>query len=128
MNKTTVYLILFLVSLIGAAGNILLKIGTTRFGEIKPTNLLDPKFLLQYTFTPLIIIAMIAFFTGRLLTGSPLSVLGTGQTTIAITVGTQALTLFLEVITLGQRYTSKTCLGFIVGLISLVLVLNPQQV
>ena len=128
MNKTTVYMMLLLVSLVGATGNILLKIGTSQFGEIHPTRLLNPRFLLQYTFTPLILTAMIAFFTGRIIIGSPLSVLGTAQTTIAIAVGTQSLTLLLESLTLGQRYTSRTYIGFIIGLISLVLVTGSQQV
>jgi len=128
MNKTTVYLMLFLVSLIGATGNILLKKGTSKFGEIKPTHLMRLDFLLQYTFTPLIITAMIAFFAGRILIGSPLSVLGTSQNTVAIAVGTQTLTLLLDTITLGQRYTQRTYLGVLIGIISLILVTDPQMV
>ncbi len=128
MNKTTVYLMLLLVSLIGATGNILLKKGTSRFGEIKPANLMNPSFLLQYTFTPLIIAAMIAFFAGRIIVGSPLSVLGTSQTAIAIAVGTQTLTLLLDTLTLGQRYTQRTYIGVVIGVISLILVSDPQLV
>ena len=118
---------LILVSIVGAAGNIFLKMGTNRLGEINPKRLLDARFLLKYTFSRMIFAAMIAFFSGRLIIGSPISVLGAGQVTISVTVGTQILTIIMERIILGQRYSPRTYIGLVVGIICLVLVLNPQR-
>jgi len=124
MEKIEVLGMIVAVSLLGAAGNILFKIGTNKWGSIPPQRFLDLSFAIQYFFTPSIFLALVILFLGRFLTGSPLSVLGVTQVFVAITVLTLVFTLALETLILKQRYDLWTYVGIIIGLASIALILR----
>lgn len=109
-------------SLLGAFGNILFKIGTEKFGVISPQSFLDVSFIFNYLFTPSIFTALVIFFLGRFLMGSPLSVLGVTQAFVAITVLSLIFTLILETLILKIRYDVWTYVGIAIGLISIALI------
>lgn len=122
MEKIEVMGMIVAVSLLGAVGNILFKIGTSKWGLIPPQRFLDISFSIQYLFTPSIFIALVILFLGRFLIGSPLSVLGVTQAFVAITVLSLVFTLVLEALILNQRYDLWTYVGIIIGLASIVLI------
>ncbi|MEM3627454.1 MAG: hypothetical protein QXZ25_05450 [Candidatus Bathyarchaeia archaeon] len=122
MEKFEVWGMIVAVSFLGAVGNILLKIGTNKWGLIPPQRFLDISFSIQYLFTPSIFIALVILFLGRFLIGSPLSVLGVTQAFVAITVLSLVFTLILEAIVFNQRYDVWTYIGIIIGLASIALI------
>jgi drug/metabolite transporter (DMT)-like permease len=113
---------IIVVSFLGAVGNILLKIGTDKWGVIPPQRFLDISFSIRYLFTPSVFIALVILFLGRFLIGSPLSVLGVAQAFVAITVLTLVFTLILEAVVFNQRYDVWTYIGIIIGLVSIALI------
>jgi len=110
------------ISLLGAAGNILFKLGTNKLGTIPPQRFLDISFILQYLFTPAIFAALVLLFLGRFLTGSPLSVLGVTQAFVIVTVLSLAFTLVLETIVFKQVYDIWTYAGILLGIASVALI------
>lgn len=122
LEKFEVWGMIVAVSFLGAVGNILLKIGTNKWGLIPPQRFLDISFSIRYIFTPSIFIALVILFLGRFLIGSPLSVLGVTQAFVAITVLSLVFTLILEAIVFNQRYDFWTYIGIIIGLASIALI------
>ncbi|MEM2940875.1 MAG: hypothetical protein QW304_04930 [Thermoproteota archaeon] len=122
MEKFEIVGMIVAVSLLGAIGNILFKIGTKKWGSIPPQRFLDISFSIQYLFTPSIFMALILFFLGRFLMGSPLSALGATQVFVAITVLGLIFTLILEALVFHQKYDAWTYIGIIIGLISVALI------
>ena len=114
--------VLIAVSLLGAAGNILFKVGTEKLGEIAPHRFLDISFIFKYLFSPVIFTALILLFLGRFLTGTPLSVLGATQAFVIVTVLSLAFTLALETIIFRQLYDLWTYTGVVLGLVSVALI------
>ena len=110
------------VALLGAAGNILFKIGTEKLGAITPQRFLDIPFIFKYLFTPAIFTALILLFLGRFLTGTPLSVLGATQAFVIVTVLSLAFTLALETVVFKQIYDMWTYAGIVLGLASIALI------
>ncbi|MEM3551095.1 MAG: hypothetical protein QXN87_05600 [Candidatus Bathyarchaeia archaeon] len=122
MERFEVWVMMIAASLLGAFGNILFKIGTEKFGVISPQSFLDVSFIFNYLFTPSIFTALVIFFLGRFLMGSPLSVLGVTQAFVAITVLSLIFTLILETLILKIRYDVWTYVGIAIGLISIALI------
>lgn len=122
MDKYVVWGVLIAISLLGAAGNILFKVGTEKLGAITPQRFLDISFTFKYLFTPAIFIALILLFLGRFLTGTPLSVLGATQAFVIVTVLSLAFTLALETIIFRQIYDLWTYAGVVLGLASVALI------
>jgi hypothetical protein len=122
LERFEVWIMMIIASLLGAVGNILFKIGTEKFGVISPQSFLDVSFIFNYLFTPSIFTALVIFFLGRFLMGSPLSVLGVTQTFVAITVLSLIFTLILETLILKMRYDVWTYVGLAIGLISIALI------
>jgi magnesium-transporting ATPase (P-type) len=122
LDKYLVWAVILAVSLLGATGNILFKLGTNKLGSIPPQRFLDVSFILQYLFTPSIFAALVLLFLGRFLTGSPLSVLGVTQAFVIVTVLSLAFTLVLETIVFKQVYDMWTYAGIILGLASVALI------
>ncbi|MEM1538970.1 MAG: hypothetical protein QXW82_05555 [Candidatus Bathyarchaeia archaeon] len=122
MDKIEVLGMIIAVSFLGAVGNILFKIGTSKWGLIPPQRFLDISFSIQYLFTPSIFLALVILFLGRFLIGSPLSALGVTQTFVAVTVLSLVFTLALETLILNQRYDVWTYVGIVIGLVSVVLI------
>jgi len=122
LEKVVVWMMMVTVSLLGAVGNLLFKIGTNQFGVISPQRLLDISFSFRYLFTPSIFVALLILFVGRFLTGSPLSVSGATQLFVVITVLSLIFTLILETLMLKQRYDPWTYAGILIGLISIALI------
>ncbi|MEM2969508.1 MAG: hypothetical protein QXR63_01070 [Candidatus Bathyarchaeia archaeon] len=122
MERFEVWGMIIAVSFLGAVGNILLKIGTDKWGVIPPQRFLDISFSIRYLFTPSVFIALVILFLGRFLIGSPLSVLGVAQAFVAITVLTLVFTLILEALVFNQRYDVWTYIGIIIGLVSIALI------
>ncbi|MEM2111181.1 MAG: hypothetical protein QXX08_04810 [Candidatus Bathyarchaeia archaeon] len=122
MEKIVVWAVIVAVSLLGAVGNILFKIGTNQLGEISPQRFLDISFIFRYLFTPAVFAALIILFLGRFLIGSPLSVLGVTEAFVVITVLGLIFTLLLEAVVFHQRYDVWTYIGIIIGLASISLI------
>ncbi|MCS7114438.1 MAG: hypothetical protein N0A00_03405 [Candidatus Bathyarchaeota archaeon] len=122
MEKIEVIGMIIAVSFLGAVGNILFKIGTSKWGWISPQRFLDLSFAIQYLLTPSIFLALVFYFLGRFLMGSPLSVLGVTQALVAITVLGLVFTLALEALILNQKYDLWTYVGIVIGLVSIVLI------
>jgi uncharacterized membrane protein len=122
LEKFEVWGMIVAVSFLGAVGNILLKIGTNKWGLIPPQRFLDISFSIRYLFTPSIFIALVILFLGRFLIGSPLSALGVTQAFVAITVLSLVFTLILEAVVFNQRYDVWTYIGIIIGLTSIALI------
>lgn len=122
LERFEVWVMMIAASLLGAFGNILFKIGTEKFGVISPQSFLDVSFIFNYLFTPSIFTALVIFFLGRFLMGSPLSVLGVTQAFVAITVLSLIFTLILETLILKIRYDVWTYVGIAIGLISIALI------
>jgi len=122
LERVVVWMMMVMVSLLGAVGNLLFKIGTNQFGVIPPQRLLDISFSFRYLFTPSIFVALLILFVGRFLTGSPLSVSGATQLFVVITVLSLIFTLILETLVLKQRYDLWTYAGILIGLISIALI------
>jgi len=122
LERFVVWGMIVAVSLLGAVGNILFKIGTNRLGPISPQRFLDVSFSIRYLFTPSIFAALVILFLGRFLIGSPLSVLGVTQAFVAITVLSLIFTLIFEAIVFKQRYDPWTYIGIIIGLTSIALI------
>jgi uncharacterized membrane protein len=122
LEKFEVWGMIVAVSFLGAVGNILLKIGTNKWGLIPPQRFLDISFSIRYLFTPSIFIALVILFLGRFLIGSPLSALGVTQAFVAITLLSLVFTLILEAVVFNQRYDVWTYIGIIIGLTSIALI------
>ncbi|MEM2913847.1 MAG: hypothetical protein QXH91_00390 [Candidatus Bathyarchaeia archaeon] len=122
MEKIVVWTVIVAVSLLGAVGNILFKIGTNQLGEISPQRFLDISFIFRYLFTPAVFAALVILFLGRFLIGSPLSVLGVTEAFVVITVLGLIFTLLLEAVVFHQRYDLWTYIGIIIGLASISLI------
>jgi hypothetical protein len=122
LEKFEVWGMIVAVSFLGAVGNILLKIGTDKWGLIPPQRFLDISFSIRYLFTPSIFIALVILFLGRFLIGSPLSALGVTQAFVAITLLSLVFTLILEAVVFNQRYDVWTYIGIIIGLTSIALI------
>ncbi len=122
LERVVVWMVMVMVSLLGAVGNLLFKIGTNQFGVIPPQRFLDISFSFRYLFTPSIFVALLILFVGRFLTGSPLSVSGATQLFVVITVLSLIFTLILETLVLKQRYDLWTYAGILIGLISIALI------
>jgi len=122
LDKFVVWGVIVAVSLLGAVGNILFKIGTDKLGPIPPQRFLDISFSIRYLFTPSIFAALVILFLGRFLTGSPLSVLGVTQVFVAMTVLSLIFTLVLEALVFKQRYDPWTYIGIFIGLASIALI------
>jgi len=122
MDKFMVWVIIVAVSLLGAIGNILFKIGTDKLGQIPPQRFLDIYFIIQYLFTPAIFAALVFLFLGRFLIGSPLSFLGVTQAFVAITVLSLISTLIFEALVFKHTYDLWTYVGILSGLTSIALI------
>lgn len=122
LDKYVVWGVMIAVALLGAAGNILFKIGTEKLGAITPQRFLDIPFIFKYLFTPAIFTALILLFLGRFLTGTPLSVLGATQAFVIVTVLSLAFTLALETVVFKQIYDMWTYAGIVLGLASIALI------
>jgi drug/metabolite transporter (DMT)-like permease len=122
LDKYLVWAVIVAISLLGATGNILFKLGTNKLGSIPPQRFLDVSFIFQYLFTPSIFAALVLLFLGRFLTGSPLSVLGVTQAFVIVTVLSLAFTLVLETVVFKQVYDVWTYAGIILGLASVALI------
>ncbi|MFB0522957.1 MAG: hypothetical protein ACETV1_04240 [Candidatus Bathyarchaeia archaeon] len=119
METIFVWITIVVASLIGAVGNIFFKMGTDKLGVIPPHSFLDFYFSLRYLFTPSILVALLLFFLGRFLIGSPLSVPGVTQAFVAMTILSLIFTLILEALVLKQRYDLWTYMGIVIGLTSI---------
>ena len=122
MERFMVWGMIAAVSLLGAIGNIIFKIGTNSLGPIPPQRFLDVSFIFRYLFTPSIFGALVILFLGRFLIGSPLSVLGVTQAFVAITVLSLIFTVILEALVFKQTYDLWTYVGIIIGLTSIALI------
>ena len=122
LDKYVVWGVMIAVALLGAAGNILFKVGTEKLGAITPQRFLDISFIFKYLFSPAIFTALILLFLGRFLTGTPLSVLGATQAFVIVTVLSLAFTLALETVVFKQIYDVWTYAGIVLGLASIALI------
>jgi len=122
MGKTVMWATILLISLLGALGNILFKIGTKRWGSIPVERFLDLSFSLRYFFTLEVLVALAILFLGRFLAGSPLSVTGATQLFVVVTVLSLVFTAVLEAIILHRVYDWWTYLGIVIGLISIAMI------
>lgn len=122
MERLEVIGIIIAAALLGAVGNILFKIGTKKWGLIPPQRFFDISFSIQYLFTPSIFIALVLFFIGRFLMGSPLSAWGATQVFISVTVLGLVFTMILEALIFHQKYDFWTYVGVAMGLVSIVLI------
>ena len=122
MDKIVVWIVMAVVALFGAVGNILLKFGTNQLGEISPQRFLDISFALRYLLMPSIFGALILFFLGRFLMGSPISALGVTQAVVIITILGLIFTLVLEALVFHQRYDPWTYVGIVIGIASVGLI------
>jgi len=122
LDKYLVWAVVVAISLLGAAGNILFKLGTNKLGPIPPQRFLDVSFIFQYLFTPAIFAALVLLFLGRFLTGSPLSILGVTQAFVVVTVLSLAFTLVLDTIVFKQVYDAWTYAGIFLGIASVALI------
>jgi multidrug transporter EmrE-like cation transporter len=128
VEKIVVWAVIIAVSLLGAVGNILFKIGTNQLGEIPPQLFLDISFIFRYLFTPSIFAALVILFLGRFLTGSPLSVLGVTEAFVVITVLGLMFTLLLEALVFHQKYDLWTYVGIIIGIASISLIARGTSI
>lgn len=129
MDKYVVWAMIIGISLVGAVGNILFKIGTNRWGAIPPGRFLDISFFFEYLFTPAIFAALVLLFLARFLIGSPLSVSGATETIFVITLLSLIFTLIFETVFLKVVYNLWTYAGIAIGLVSLALIargMNPS--
>lgn len=122
MERLEVVGIIIVAALLGAVGNILFKIGTKKWGLIPPQRFFDISFSIKYLFTPSIFIALVLFFIGRFLMGSPLSAWGTTQVFVSVTVLGLVFTMTLEALIFHQKYDIWTYIGVVMGLMLIVLI------
>jgi drug/metabolite transporter (DMT)-like permease len=122
MERLEVIGVIVAAALLGAVGNILFKMGTKKWGLIPPQRFFDISFSIQYLFTPSIFIALVLFFIGRFLMGSPLSTLGATQVFVSITILGLVFTMALEALVFQQKYDAWTYIGVVLGLVSIVLI------
>ncbi len=122
MERLEVIGVIMAAALLGAVGNILFKIGTRKWGLIPPQRFFDISFSIQYLFTPSIFIALVLFFIGRFLMGSPLSALGATQVFVSVTILGLVFTMVLEALVFHQKYDAWTYIGVVLGLVSIVLI------
>jgi drug/metabolite transporter (DMT)-like permease len=122
MERLEVIGVIVAAALLGAVGNILFKIGTKKWGLITPQRFFDISFSIQYLFTPSIFIALVLFFIGRFLMGSPLSTLGATQVFVSVTILGLVFTMALEALVFHQKYDAWTYIGVVLGLVSIVLI------
>ncbi len=122
MERIVVWAVIIVSSLLGAFGSILLKLGTNQLGEITPQRFLNVSFIVEYLLTPTVFAALILFFLGRFLMGSPMSTFGVTQTIVVITILGMIFTLFLETLIFHQKYDLWTYIGILIGLVSIGLI------
>jgi drug/metabolite transporter (DMT)-like permease len=122
MERLEVIGVIVAAALLGAVGNILFKMGTKKWGLIPPQRFFDISFSIQYLFTPSIFIALVLFFIGRFLMGSPLSTLGATQVFVSVTILGLVFTMALEALVFQQKYDAWTYIGVVLGLVSIVLI------
>jgi len=122
MEKVEVVGVIIIAALLGAIGNILFKTGTRKWGSIPLQRFFDLYFSIQYLFTPFIFIALVLFFIGRFIMGSPLSVLSATQVFVSVTVLGLVFTMILETIFFHQKYDVWMYVGVVMGLVSIVLI------
>lgn len=127
MEKLEVAGMIILISLLGAVGNMLLKAGTKKWGSIPPQRFFNIYFSIQYLFTPSIFMALVLFFLGRFLMGSPLSALGATQVFVTVTVLSLIFTMILEMLVFHQKYDIWTYVGVLMGLVSIALILRGVE-
>jgi hypothetical protein len=122
LERIVVWAVIIVASLFGAFGSILLKLGTNQLGEITPQRFLDISFVIRYLLTPTVFGALVFFFLGRFLMGSPISTFGVTQTVVVITILGMIFTLFLETLIFHQKYDLWTYIGILIGLVSIGLI------
>jgi len=116
MDKWIIWVLIILVSLVGASANILWKVASDRIGQVSWQRLLDLRWDLQTVFTPLVFTSLFLMFVSRFASIVPTTYMGITQLITAITILSLIFTAVLDVVFLKTRYPIEVWIGVALGL------------
>jgi len=116
MDKWVIWVLIILVSLVGASANILWKVASDRIGQISWQKLLDLRWDLQTVFSPLVFTSLFFMFVARFASIVPTTYMGITQLITAITILSLIFTAVLDIVFLKTRYPMEVWIGVALGL------------
>jgi len=119
--KIEIWAVLVLSSLLGAIGNLCMKFGTNKVGNLTLERILDPSFLSKFVLIPVVILAILLAFLGRVLMFIPISYYKVGLVTAVGIILWAIFTVIGGILIFGERYNLKVWLGLLLAFISIIL-------
>jgi len=120
MDKWVIWVLIVLVSLVGASANILWKVASDRIrqriGDISWEKLLDIRWDLQTVFSPLVFASLFLMFVSRFGSIVPTTYMGITQLITAITILSLIFTALLDMAFLKTKYPIDVWIGMALGL------------
>jgi len=116
MDKWVIWILIIIVSLVGASANILWKVASDRIGQISWEKLLDLRWDLQTVFTPLVFTSLFLMFVSRFGSIVPTTYMGITQLITAITILSLIFTALLDIAFLKTKYPIEVWIGMALGL------------
>ncbi|GGN92002.1 MULTISPECIES: hypothetical protein [Haloarcula] len=122
--RPTLWALVALSSLFGAAGNITMKVITNDIGDLSLAKLTQIDFLVEFFLMPLVLFSIGAAFVGRLLLFAPLSELEVGIVTAVALLLWALFTAIGDVVLFGTDYNPMLLFGFGLSLVSIVIIVT----
>lgn len=119
--RIELWAVLVLSSLLGAIGNLCMKSGTSKVGNLTLERILDPSFLSKFVLIPVVILAILLAFLGRTLMFIPISYYKVGLVTAVGIILWAIFTVIGGILIFGERYSLKVWLGLLLAFISIIL-------
>jgi len=119
MEKWTIWILMIVISLVGACGNILWKVASSNIGQISWDMLLDIWWDIKTLFTPMIFTALFLMFVGRFVSIVPVGYMGATQLATFITILNLVFTAVLDTLFLKAKYPMEVWAGVAVGLLAI---------
>lgn len=113
--RVTLWAIVAVSSLFGAAGNLAMKLVTNRVGEITLARFTDLGFLFEFVFLPLVIVSVAAAFVGRFLLFVPMSEMEVGIVTAVALMLWALFTAIGDVVVFDTEYSPILLLGLVLS-------------
>ncbi len=127
MDKWVIWVLIVLVSLVGASANILWKVASDRIGQISWEKLLDLRWDLQTVFTPLVFASLFLMFVSRFGSIVPTGYMGITQLITAITILSLIFTALLDIAFLKAKYPMDVWIEMALGLAAIYFINRGLQ-
>ena len=119
MESWMIWILIIMVSLVGACGNILWKIASNTIGQISWEKLFDIVWDIETLFTPIVFFALVLMFLGRFASIVPVGYMGVTQFVTLITILTLIFTSVFDVAFLKTNYPMQVWIGVFLGLVAI---------